>query len=148
MNTESQRPSKERMFEETLDDALRISDRFVAEPVFAATGQGFLRSRGVEGLHEDRDYLVKLANGRAAEDLATNPAAWQARAESLLEPEQFHWLSLSMDERLAALDAAFRDYQLMGGSLEPDPDPQSPFWSREELEAFARSQGASLQITP
>jgi hypothetical protein len=79
------------------------------------------------------------------ERLAADPAAWQARAESLLEPEHFYWLSLSMDERLAALDGLFRDYQLMGGSLDPDPDPQSPFWSREELEAFAKSRGTSLQ---
>jgi hypothetical protein len=76
--------------------------------------------------------------------LTADPAAWQARAESLLEPEHFYWLSLSMDERLAALEDIFRDYQLMGGSLDPDPDPQSPFWSREELETFARSHGRSL----
>lgn len=79
------------------------------------------------------------------ERLDSDPAAWQARAESLLEPEQVYWLSLSMDERLAALGDIFRDFQLMGGSLDPDPDPQSPFWSREELEAFARTQGAALQ---
>jgi hypothetical protein len=71
--------------------------------------------------------------------------AWRERAESLLEPEQVHWLAVSMDDRLAALDDIFQDYQRLGGSLEPDPDPQSPFWSREELEEFARSQGSLLK---
>jgi hypothetical protein len=71
--------------------------------------------------------------------------AWRERAEALLEPEQVHWLALSMDERLAALDDIFKDYQRLGGSLEPDADPQSPFWSREELQSFARSQGTLVQ---
>ncbi len=73
------------------------------------------------------------------------PEEWRARAEAMLEPEQFYWLFLSMDERAAAMDDVFRDYQLMGGSLDPDPDPQSPFWSREELEEFARSHGTTIR---
>jgi hypothetical protein len=37
-----------------------------------------------------------------------------------------------------------RHYLEIGGSLDPDPDPQCPFWSRSECEAFARSARAGL----
>lgn len=35
-----------------MKDALRIQDRFVAEPVFAKTGRGYLKSEGVTTLHK------------------------------------------------------------------------------------------------
>ena len=31
------------------------------------------------------------------------------------------------------------NYLALGGSLDPDVDSQCPFWSREDLEAFAKS---------
>ncbi len=33
-------------------DALRIQDRFVAEPLFAKTGQGYLKSEGIRTLQK------------------------------------------------------------------------------------------------
>ena len=40
-----------------MKDALEIQDRFVAEPVYAKTGKGFLKSAGVEE--------IKVAKGKA-----------------------------------------------------------------------------------
>lgn len=37
-------------FQRVLADALAIQDRFAAEPVYAKTGKGFLKSTGVEEL--------------------------------------------------------------------------------------------------
>ena len=45
--TESQRKRLKRI----MKDALRIQDRFAAEPVLARTGKGYLKSEGVETLH-------------------------------------------------------------------------------------------------
>ena len=84
-------------------------------------------------------------NAKNEDAISERSPSWHGRAESLLESEQLYWLSLSMNERLAALDGIFQDYQRMGGSLDPDPDPQSPFWSREELKQFACSRGTLLQ---
>jgi hypothetical protein len=39
-------------FQRVLNDALAIQDRFVAEPVYAKTGKGFLKSSGVAELKE------------------------------------------------------------------------------------------------
>ena len=38
-------------------DALRIQDRFVAEPLFARTGRGYLKSEGVSTLQKIKSNL-------------------------------------------------------------------------------------------
>ena len=40
-------------------EALRIQDRFVAEPVFARTGKGYLKSEGVTALQKIKANLRK-----------------------------------------------------------------------------------------
>ena len=40
-----------------MKEALRIQDRFVAEPVFAKTGKGFLKSEGVSTLQKIKRNL-------------------------------------------------------------------------------------------
>jgi hypothetical protein len=50
---------------EILEDALAIQDRFEAAPLLKTTGQGSLKSRGVEGLRKDAEELRKKL-GRAA----------------------------------------------------------------------------------
>ena len=42
------------IFQRVLADSLSIQERFSAEPVFARTGKGFLKSEGVEGLERIR----------------------------------------------------------------------------------------------
>lgn len=38
------------VFQRVMADALAIQDRFAAEPVYARTGKGYLKSEGVEEL--------------------------------------------------------------------------------------------------
>lgn len=38
------------LFQEVMAEALAIQDRFAAEPVYAKTGKGYLKSVGVEEL--------------------------------------------------------------------------------------------------
>ena len=40
-----------------MKEALRIQERFVAEPVFAKTGQGYLKSEGVSTMHKIKANL-------------------------------------------------------------------------------------------
>lgn len=53
--TEAQRKRLKRI----MKDALRIQDRFAAEPVLARTGKGYLRSEGVETLRRIKAGLRK-----------------------------------------------------------------------------------------
>jgi hypothetical protein len=44
-----------------MKDALRIQDRFVAEPVFAKTGRGYLKSEGVGPIQKIKANLKRRA---------------------------------------------------------------------------------------
>lgn len=46
-------------------DALRIQDRFVPEPLFARTGQGYLKSEGVSTLQKIKSNLRRKSSGKA-----------------------------------------------------------------------------------
>lgn len=48
------------VFQRVMADALSIQDRFAAEPVYAKTGKGFLKSAGVEELKQIKDRLNTL----------------------------------------------------------------------------------------
>jgi len=43
------------VFQRVLADSLSIQDRFSAEPIYAKTGKGFLKSAGVEELKKEKE---------------------------------------------------------------------------------------------
>ncbi|OYW31483.1 MAG: hypothetical protein B7Z47_00970 [Chthoniobacter sp. 12-60-6] len=43
------------LFLAVMKDALEIQDRFAAEPIYAKTGKGFLKSAGVEEIKKAKD---------------------------------------------------------------------------------------------
>ncbi|HWY31483.1 MAG TPA: hypothetical protein VNX46_12040 [Candidatus Acidoferrum sp.] len=45
-------------------EALRIQDRFVAEPLFAKTGQGYLKSEGVATLQKIKSNLRRKTSSK------------------------------------------------------------------------------------
>jgi hypothetical protein len=47
------------LFQEVMAEALAIQDRFAAEPVYARTGKGYLKSVGVEELSRIKKELMK-----------------------------------------------------------------------------------------
>ncbi len=49
----------EKNLQAAMRDALRIQDRFVAEPLFAKTGRGYLKSEGVSTLQKIKSNLQK-----------------------------------------------------------------------------------------
>jgi hypothetical protein len=55
----------ERNLRKAMKDALRIQDRFVAEPVFARTGRGYLKSEGVATLQRIKAGVRKRASAKA-----------------------------------------------------------------------------------
>ena len=46
-------------------EALRIQDRFVAEPLFARTGQGYLKTEGVATLQKIKSNLRRKSVAKA-----------------------------------------------------------------------------------
>jgi hypothetical protein len=51
----------QRNLQAAMRDALRIQDRFVAEPLFAKTGRGYLKSEGVSTLQRIKSNLRRRA---------------------------------------------------------------------------------------
>lgn len=49
------------VFKRVMADALAIQDRFAAEPIYAKTGKGFLKSAGVAELAEAKKKAKKKA---------------------------------------------------------------------------------------
>jgi hypothetical protein len=49
------------LFRELMAEGLAIQDRFVAEPVYAKTGKGFLKSAGVEELKKIKEAQKQAA---------------------------------------------------------------------------------------
>ena len=46
-----------------------------------------------------------------------------------LPDEWKEWVNLSPAERFRQSEILFAQYVAMGGSLDPDPDPESPFYN-------------------
>jgi hypothetical protein len=49
-----------------MKDALRIQERFVAEPVFAKTGRGYLKSEGVGTMQKIKANLRRKSSQKGA----------------------------------------------------------------------------------
>jgi len=48
-----------------MKEALRLQDRFVAEPVFGKTGQGYLKSEGVSTIQKIKTHLRKKTSRKS-----------------------------------------------------------------------------------
>ena len=66
-------------------------------------------------------------------------------AEAVAGPEWAAWYSLTPVQRWEASRLLWHEYIALGGSLDPEVDTQSPFWSVEDLISFARNTGAARQ---
>lgn len=63
--------------------------------------------------------------------------AASAYAEEIAGPEWAEWYLLSPAERWEASQRLWPEYLALGGSLNPEVDLQSPFWTAEDYADFA-----------
>jgi len=62
-------------------------------------------------------------------------------------PEEWQeWLALTPLERFRQSEQIFAQYVAMGGSLDPDPDPTSPFYDPETSSAGAAYGRPGLRV--
>ncbi len=52
--------------------------------------------------------------------------------EEIYEPEWVAWFRLTPEQRWRESARLWRHYIAMGGTLDPEPDPQSPFYDPDE----------------
>ena len=63
-----------------------------------------------------------------------------------LPDEWKDWLDLTPLERFRESEKIFAQYLAMGGSLDPDPDPQSPFYDPQAPSSGAAYGRAGLRV--
>ncbi len=56
----------QRNLREAMKEALRIQDRFIAEPLFGKTGHGYLKSEGVSTLQKIKANLRRKSSLKGA----------------------------------------------------------------------------------
>ena len=62
-------------------------------------------------------------------------------------PEEWQeWLELTPLERFRQSEKIFAQYLAMGGSLDPDPDPTSPFYDPDQWRPGAAYGRAGLRV--
>ena len=68
------------------------------------------------------------------------------RAEELVGDEWAAWYALSPAERFLESARLWEAYLALGGSLEPEPDTQSPFFNPEEWRENTSHGGPSVRV--
>lgn len=68
----------------------------------------------------------------------------------MIEPEDVvgaEWYRMTPEHRWAESQRLLRRYIELGGSLDPEPDPQSPFYDEEEWREWSDGGRHDLHIT-
>jgi len=73
----------------------------------------------------------RLASTRPESTRGSCLAIIMIEPEDLIEPEWVEWYSLTPLERFEASERLWEQYLSLGGSLDPEPDTQSPFFDPE-----------------
>jgi hypothetical protein len=63
-----------------------------------------------------------------------------------LPDEWKEWIDLRPIERFRQSESLFAEYLAMGGSLDPDPDPTSPFYDSQTSSKGPAYGGAGLRV--
>ena len=66
--------------------------------------------------------------------------------EELVGEEWAEWYRMTPQARFAESMKLWETYRALGGSLEPEPDPQSPFFDADEWRANATNGRPSVRV--
>ena len=65
---------------------------------------------------------------------------------ALVGDEWAEWYVLTPTQRLEESSKLWQTYLELGGSLDPEPDPQSPFYDRTEWRAVAADGWPGMRV--
>ena len=65
--------------------------------------------------------------------------------EEFCGPEWAEWFLMTPEHRWEESNKLWATYIALGGSLDPEPDPQSPFFDAEEWSSFTTHGRSSLR---
>ena len=74
------------------------------------------------------------------------PVDRRLQVEELVGAEWAEWYSLTPQQRMQESGKLWETYLALGGSLEPEPDTQSPFFDAEEWRENAAHGRPSVRV--
>ena len=82
----------------------------------------------------DRHHILPVTTN-SDPDVGAEPPPQRITPESLCDPEWVDWYRLTPAERWRASSDLWITFRALGGSLDPEPDSQSPFHAPRALGA-------------
>jgi hypothetical protein len=70
----------------------------------------------------------------------------QPKPEDLVDEEWAEWYRLTPAERWRETEKLWQTYLELGGSLDPEPDTQSPFFDEAEWRALSTHGRAGVRV--
>lgn len=64
----------------------------------------------------------------------------------IFDPEWLEWCQLTPEQRWEESAKLWQTYLALGGSLDPEPDPQSPFFDADEWRALSTDGRPGVHI--
>ena len=78
--------------------------------------------------------------------MRSKPIAPHIRAEDIVGPEWAEWFRLTPAERWRESSKLWETFPVLGGSLDPEPDTQSPFFdARAPRQNVVRRRGKKMK---
>ena len=78
------------------------------------------------------------------QDVPQEPEDGSPALREICEPEWLEWYRLSPQERWAESSKLWDTFLMLGGSLDPEPDYQSPFYDPEEWRSTFRGESVKI----
>ena len=86
--------------------------------------------------------MTEQRTGRKWEELILDP-----RNAVYSEPEWLEWFDMTPSDRFAESERLLAQYLEMGGTLDPEPDTQSPFFDPDEWREICRDGRTGVRLT-
>jgi hypothetical protein len=78
--------------------------------------------------------------------LQSSARTLRVEPEDIWSDEQIEWSRMTPQERWAESMKLWEEYLALGGSLDPEPDPQSPFYGPGDPDTYADPTAPKVEV--
>lgn len=93
-----------------------------------------------------RSAIIRLGIGALRISETAIERANMIKPEDIYDPEWIEWIRMTPAERWAESQKLWATYLALGGSLDPEPDSESPFFDEEEWRQMSTHGRAGVRV--